>query len=550
MSELFHSGHHPDADQLSAFVERALPAHEQQETLAHLAICPDCRAIVALSLPVVEESPEPQPEPVRRPWFSGWNLAWPAVAAFAGLALFVIHIHNVASITQNKAITPAQMAVSHPPASLTVPVTSTPSAPQTPPVLSTELPPHNPRSTAAIRPPKVSNSHDTDATTGDHNLAALSIHGRNFTDLRQREPASPTGAAAAPQTDSINRSATGFSMGTGLPLPQQPSAGNTLDRLQQSAPQVGTFTAGSQSAPAVPAAAPMMPLKQAQAAAAAAPAVSETANVSVANQTIETTDTGATLSAIGGPLVVNKTNSILVQHPLPSKLPAISVVSIAPQVLAIDTQNAVFFSDDDGRHWKAIPTQWQGRAVNVALSPSAVHSGRSYPAETGNAHSVSSFTPSVRSLSSPTRVANSSLTGTVRDATGAVIPGASVVISDATTAVVRTVKTDSTGRYFIDKLVPGNYEVEAQAPGFNKQQLAVTLAASQQGLSNLTLAVGQAAETVSVDASAMSVETAAVARKKTPGPSAAATQPVPVFEITTDTGDRWTSTDGQTWKHR
>jgi Carboxypeptidase regulatory-like domain/Putative zinc-finger len=536
MSELFQSGHHPDADQLNAFVERALPAHEQQETLAHLAICPDCRSIVALSLPAVEESPELQPEPVRRPWFFGWNLAWPAVAAFAGLALFIIHIHNVATITQNNAVVPAQIAVSHPPAALPT------STPQTP---SSKL--------AAISPPKVSNSQITEATVGDHNLATLPIHGRNFTDLRQREPASPTGAANAPEPGSIDRSATGFSMGTGLPPPPQPSAGNTLDRLQQSTPQAATFTAGSQSASAAPAAAPMTPFKQAQAAAAPAPpVVSETADVSVANQTIETTDTpsSATLSAMGGPLIVNKANGILVRHPLPGKLPAISVVSIAQQVLAIDTQNAVFLSDDDGRHWKAIPTQWQGRAVNVAVTPSGALSGRSSITETGIAHSVSSFTPNAGALSTPTWVANSSLTGTVRDATGAVIPGASIGISDATTAVVRSVKTDSTGRYLIDKLVPGNYEVEAQAPGFNKQQLAVTLAASQQGLSNLTLAIGQAAETVSVDASAMSVETAAVARKKTPGPSGAATQPVPVFEITTDTGDRWTSTDGLTWKHR
>ena len=86
MSELIQSGQHPDADQLSAFVEQALPAYEREQTLAHLADCADCRAIVALSLPPLDEEPALQPEPARRPWLSGWNLAWPA----AGLAALIL----------------------------------------------------------------------------------------------------------------------------------------------------------------------------------------------------------------------------------------------------------------------------------------------------------------------------------------------------------------------------------------------------------------------------------------------------------------------------
>src|SRR5271168_274160 len=95
MSDLLQSGHHPDADQLNAFVERTLPTHELEQTLAHLAVCPDCRMIVALSLPPIEESP---PEPVRKPWFSGWILTWPAVAAAAALLLFIVHVHYAANI--------------------------------------------------------------------------------------------------------------------------------------------------------------------------------------------------------------------------------------------------------------------------------------------------------------------------------------------------------------------------------------------------------------------------------------------------------------------
>src|SRR5271156_6039127 len=119
MSELLQSGQHPDADQLSAFVEHALSPHEQQLTLEHLAICTDCRTIVALSLPPVDELPEPQAKPARRSWFFGWNFVVPTTAAFAGLAV-IVYLHNSASSKRGAA--PSQVAVSQPPTPLPIPV--------------------------------------------------------------------------------------------------------------------------------------------------------------------------------------------------------------------------------------------------------------------------------------------------------------------------------------------------------------------------------------------------------------------------------------------
>ena len=126
MSELLQPGQHPDADQLNAFVEHALPQHEHQQTLAHLAICPDCRTIVSLSLPTVEESPVPEPEPARKPWFSGWNLAWPAAAALAGLVV-ILYVRNAATTRSSTAGT--QVAISQLEASLAVSEASTVPAP-------------------------------------------------------------------------------------------------------------------------------------------------------------------------------------------------------------------------------------------------------------------------------------------------------------------------------------------------------------------------------------------------------------------------------------
>src|ERR1035441_10896603 len=109
MSELHQSGLHPDADQLNAFVEHALPPHERERTLAHLAGCPACRAVVSLSLPPAAEAPRPQAEPVRRPWFLGWNLARPVAAAFAALVPLVLYVHRTET-SRSHAAAPSEIA--------------------------------------------------------------------------------------------------------------------------------------------------------------------------------------------------------------------------------------------------------------------------------------------------------------------------------------------------------------------------------------------------------------------------------------------------------
>src|ERR1700756_1440002 len=131
MSDLLQTGHHPDADQLNAFVEHALPAHEQEQTLAHLALCPACRQIVALSLPPAAESPAPQPEPTRKYWFFRWPLAWAGIPVVAALVLFIIFIRN-GTTTARQTSAPTQIAASRPPAPpaarATAPVVATPGA--------------------------------------------------------------------------------------------------------------------------------------------------------------------------------------------------------------------------------------------------------------------------------------------------------------------------------------------------------------------------------------------------------------------------------------
>jgi hypothetical protein len=72
---------HPNADQLSTFVEGAASAHEREQMLAHLAECAECRRVVFL-MRRLEETPPPEAQTAR-----GWTWRWLVPVGLAGSAL-------------------------------------------------------------------------------------------------------------------------------------------------------------------------------------------------------------------------------------------------------------------------------------------------------------------------------------------------------------------------------------------------------------------------------------------------------------------------------
>jgi phage-related protein len=60
------------------------------------------------------------------------------------------------------------------------------------------------------------------------------------------------------------------------------------------------------------------------------------------------------------------------------------------------------------------------------------------------------------------------LTGTVTDASGAVLPGISVTATSEATSQALSAQTDSTGRYLLAHLQPGNYDISINAAGFSQ----------------------------------------------------------------------------------
>src|ERR1700745_2393435 len=94
-----------------------------------------------------------------------------------------------------------------------------------------------------------------------------------------------------------------------------------------------------------------------------------------------------------------------------------------------------------------------------------------------------------------------SITGTVIDPSGAVVPNASVNVIKVDTNVTIALRTNSAGVYTANNLVVGTYRVEAEAAGFKKSVVdRVTVNVGATPKVDLSLAVGQSSETVEVTA--------------------------------------------------
>ena len=96
--------------------------------------------------------------------------------------------------------------------------------------------------------------------------------------------------------------------------------------------------------------------------------------------------------------------------------------------------------------------------------------------------------------------AQASITGVVRDASGAVLPGVTVeAASPALIEKVRSVVTDGTGQYRIVDLRPGTYTVTFTLPGFNTvKREGIELTGSFTATVNADLQVGALEETITV----------------------------------------------------
>src|SRR5204863_7515914 len=100
------------------------------------------------------------------------------------------------------------------------------------------------------------------------------------------------------------------------------------------------------------------------------------------------------------------------------------------------------------------------------------------------------------------------ISGTIRDEKGAVVPQAEVSIQSEGTGISRTVSSDDNGFYLAPSLPVGRYTISTAPRGFKKTVAsAVDLHVGENKDINLDLQVGQVTETVTVSSDAAPVET-------------------------------------------
>jgi hypothetical protein len=106
--------------------------------------------------------------------------------------------------------------------------------------------------------------------------------------------------------------------------------------------------------------------------------------------------------------------------------------------------------------------------------------------------------------------------GTVTDSQGALIPGATVTLTSASTQQLRSTKTSESGGYLFSLLPVGAYSISVEQAGFKRyERKGVVVQANENVNVSMSLEIGDVQSTVVVDAQASQVETRSATLKET-----------------------------------
>lgn len=106
------------------------------------------------------------------------------------------------------------------------------------------------------------------------------------------------------------------------------------------------------------------------------------------------------------------------------------------------------------------------------------------------------------------QVERASIVGTIRDGTGAVVPGVSIRVTHESTNTTTTLQSSGTGNYTAVNLIPGSYTVVAEHTGFSTRSFkGVVLQVGQTGRLDITLEVGAMHEVIEISAAAPMLQT-------------------------------------------
>jgi hypothetical protein len=100
------------------------------------------------------------------------------------------------------------------------------------------------------------------------------------------------------------------------------------------------------------------------------------------------------------------------------------------------------------------------------------------------------------------------IVGTVTDPSGSVIANIKITVTNVETGLVRTITTNESGQYVVPDLHIGHYNVKAEAPGFKAaEQKGIVLQVGDRTRLDFQMQLGAAAETITVEANAVRVQT-------------------------------------------
>lgn len=432
-------GIHPDADQLSVFVEGAATAREQEKMLAHLAECAECRKAVFLM------QPHQEPQRVTATPEKGWIWRWlvpvglPVAALACALIAVLIYLRphaapatpqQMASVRQPEAVRPGatvapsgnleQGAQSEERQNgLAAKATANVSGQQSRIATNLNLPANRSGQASAGAAPQITvGGPITSVQTADSELAQstitsktisdLPLNGRNVMELQQLQPADTKGAASqntlakkkelpALQIQSAiapNETLAGVSGHVTDPSGAVVAGATvTLRDASGKTQQTTTSADGSFRLTELPAGQyelkvtargfavkqQTIELKPSELA-----KLQPVLDVGAASEMVEVTGASPVASVetksanVGGP-VIAETNGVGRVNAVPSGLPVAETVSHGNRFLSLDDAGNLFLSRNNGKKWKKIKPQWAGKAIRIELTSGSVREAAQKP---------------------------------------------------------------------------------------------------------------------------------------------------------------------------
>jgi hypothetical protein len=416
----FQPGIHPDADQLSVFVEGAASSHEHERMLAHLAECAECRKAVFLMQPH-EETQAPRPETVK-----GWMwrrllpVALPAAALACAVVALVVYLRphgSAPEVLQQKASV-RQREIPRPPTTV-APTTDSesfarsesPNKSSAPSAAARNFSRQTKHTASGLHLPEAKNQQiaaniaspptalaapsasapvagvaaGVSGGIGSGTVSDLPLNGRNFTELQQLPPADAKGGA--PQNSLATkkelpaleiegaggRDATLAGVSGRVTDPTGAVVAGATITLRDASGKIRQTTTGTDGSfhltelPAgrydLMATATGFKTKQQsiELKASEVAMMQPVLDVGTVSEAVEVTGAAPTLET--------ESASVSRIMPVPSGLPVTTTVSLGKRSLSLDSAGNLFLTRNGGKKWKKINPRWAGKAVRIELKP-------------------------------------------------------------------------------------------------------------------------------------------------------------------------------------